>query len=359
MPSLSLPHGQLTFPAFLPDATQAVVRALDAVDIENSGIQALVMNAYHLMQKPGSSTVSALAGLHEFSGWRGPILTDSGGFQAYSVIRENPRLGSLTDNGIQFRHEAGGRKYQMTPEKTIQLQMSYGADILVCLDDVTHVDDDPATQRVAVERTVTWAKRCRSEFDRLADEKGLGGDQRPKLFGVVQGGGSRELRQRCAEALLAIGFDGYGYGGWPLDENGDLLEDILGLVRELIPPEFPLHGLGVGHPEYITRAYQLGYQTFDSALPTRDARRGRLYAFQDAEGLGGDWFKTVYIQDDKFIKDPRPVSEHCDCLTCSRYSRAYLNHLFKLNDHLYFRLTTLHNLRFMSQLESRLRTAHG
>jgi queuine tRNA-ribosyltransferase len=358
MEILQLPHGAIRFPAFLPDATQAVVRALDAADVQAAGIQALVMNAYHLMQKPGSSTINALGGLHAFSGWAGPILTDSGGFQAYSVIRENPKLGSLTDNGIQFRHEAGGRKYQLTPEKTIQLQISYGADILVCLDDVTHVDDDHATQRRAVQRTAVWALRCRAEFDKLAEQKGLEGDMRPKLFGVVQGGGSAELRRECAEALLEIGFDGYGYGGWPLNQEGGLLEDMLAVTRELIPREFPLHGLGIGHPEYILRAYQLGYQTFDSALPTRDARRGRLYTFQHAEGLSGDWFKFLYVTDDKFIKDGAPISEHCDCLTCRTYSRGYLNHLFNISDHLFFRLATIHNLRFMAQLEARM-ARHG
>lgn len=352
--SINLPHGTINFPAFLPDGTQGVVRALDAADLESVGLQAVVMNAYHLMQKPGSSTVNALGGLHKMSGWRKPILTDSGGFQAYSIIRENPKLGSLTDNGIQFRVEKGGRKYQFTPEKSIQLQMSYGADILVCLDDVTHVDDDLSVQELAIKRTISWARRCRDEFDKLLDQKKWETDLRPKIFGVVQGGGSPELRKQCADALLEIGFDGYGYGGWPLNDKGGLLEDMLGLTRELIPSEFPMHALGVGHPEYIYKCYQLGYQTFDSALPTRDARRGRLYTFKQAHGIGGDWFKFLYITDDKFIKDSNPISEHCDCSVCQRYSRGYLHHLYKIKDHLFPRLATLHNLRFMTQLEARM-----
>ncbi|MBI3159548.1 MAG: queuine tRNA-ribosyltransferase family protein [Chloroflexi bacterium] len=352
---LTTPHGEIRFPAFLPDGTQGVVRAADAADLENVGVQALVMNTFHLMQKPGSSTLGALGGLHTFSGWRQPILTDSGGFQAYSVIRENPKLGSLTDNGIVFRREASGRKYQLTPEKTIQLQMGYGADILVTLDDVTHADDPPEVQEQAVRRTIAWARRCRAEFDRLVEHKGLEGIYRPRLFGVVQGGRDESLRRRCAEALLEVGFDGYGYGGWPLDEDGALLEDVLALLRALIPAEFPLHGLGIGHPEYIAAAWRLGYQTFDSALPTRDARRGRLYTYTAADGARGDWFKTLYIQDEKHVRAAGPLSEFCDCPACQRYSRGYLHHLFKIDDHLFPRLATLHNLRFMTLLEERLR----
>lgn len=357
--SLTLPHGTLHFPTFLPDGTQGVVRAVDAADLETVGVQALVMNTYHLMQKPGSSTIEALGGLHKMSGWSGPILTDSGGFQAYSIIRDNPKRGNLSDKGIQFKRESDGRKFQLTPEKTIQLQLNYGADIIITLDDCTHVDDDDSVQQQAVDRTVAWAARCRSEFDRLAGERGLEGTNKPKLFAVVQGGGSKELRRQCAEQLLVIGFDGYGYGGWPLDSDGNLLEDILGLTRELIPPEYPLHALGVGHPKNVLACFKLGYPMFDSALPTRDARRGRIYTFTDQTGLGGDWFDMLYINDEKHIKANLPLSEHCDCPTCTRYTRGYLHHLFKINDHTYFRLATLHNLRFMRLLEDRMREDHG
>lgn len=357
--SLSLVHGEIRYPAFLPDGTQGVVRALASEDVESTGVQGLVMNTFHLMQRPGSSTIQALGGLHKFSGWQGPIITDSGGFQAYSVIRENPKHGSLSDQGISIRQEQGGRKYQLTPEKTIQLQMSYRADVLVCLDDCTHVDDDPTIQETAVRRTVAWAKRCRAEFDKLVADKKLAEDQRPKLFGVVQGGGSKALRQQCAEQLLEIGFDGYGFGGWPLDSDGKLLTDIVGYTRELIPAEFPMHALGVGHPKNILACDSLGYQLFDSALPTRDARRGRLYTFREESGLQGDWFKFLYINDKKYIKDSLPISPFCACLACRKYSRGYLHHLFKLNDHLFYRLVTLHNLNFMTQLEDRLRRKNG
>src|SRR5690349_14550849 len=190
--TLALIHGQLALPAFLPDATLGVVRGMDAADLRAAGVRALVMNVFHLMQKPGSSTISALGGLHQMSGWDAPIMTDSGGFQAYSLIRQNPRAGSLSDQGIRFQPEGADRPFQLTPEKSIQLQMAYGADILVCLDDCTHVDAAPAEQQVSVARTIKWARRCKDEFERLLGQHRSGSPNaalpaRPLLFAVVQG----------------------------------------------------------------------------------------------------------------------------------------------------------------------------
>lgn len=355
---LTLPHGSLALPTFLPDATLGVVRAVDSVDLVNCGLQAVVMNIFHLMQHPGSSTVQALGGLHAMTGWQGPILTDSGGFQAYSLIRQNAKYGKLTNDGIVFQPEGGGRKFQLTPEKCIQLQVSYGADIVMCLDDCTHVDDPAETQRESVRRTIAWGKRCRKEFDRLLKEKKLAPDQRPLLYGVIQGGGSPELRRECAEELLAIGFDGYGYGGWPLDADGALLADMLAYTRNLVPMHFPMHALGVGHPASIVACTAMGYGTFDSALPTRDARRGRLYTFtsDNAQPVShhNDWLRFLYLTDDKYIKAREPISAHCDCLTCQHYSRGYLHHLYSANEAAFMRLATIHNLRFMVQLMARL-----
>jgi queuine tRNA-ribosyltransferase len=350
-------------PAFLPDATMGYVRAVDSSDLERCGIQALVMNVFHLMQRPGSTTVQALGGLHQMSGWSQPILTDSGGFQAYSLIRQNPKYGHLSDRGIVFRPEGSKRKINLTPEKSIQLQLGYGTDIAVCLDDCTHVDAPLDVQRESVRRTVAWAKRCKDEYRRLVEEKGLAERERPLIFAVIQGGGSLDLRQACTEELLAIGFDGFGYGGWPLDSEGNLLTEIFAFLRELVPGQFPMHALGVGHPVYIATCTALGYDTFDSALPTRDARHGRLYTFAEeaytSDGsLNGDWFRFVYINDEKHIKANAPISPHCDCLACIRYTRGYLHHLYKTGDSLYLRLATVHNLRFMARLMDRLRRTH-
>ena len=359
MDELKTLHGNLKFPIFLPDATRAVVRTIDSQDLENVGIEALVMNAYHLMQNPGSSTIKALGGLHRMAGWDHPILTDSGGFQIYSLIHENAKYGTITDNGAIFRPD-GEKKINLTPEKSIQLQFSYGADVMVTLDDCTHVEDTHAAQLQSVERTVRWAQRCRAEFDHQCDNRGFADDERPLLFAVVQGGGDENLRRQCAEALLAIGFDGYGYGGWPLDGENNLLEDMLAVSREMIPDEFPMHALGVGHPPNIVRCAELGYQIFDSAMPTRDARNGRLYTFRvnDPESIKGEsksWFRYVYLNDKKHIKNAMPISEHCTCPVCRNYSLGYIHHLFKIGDDLYKRFATIHNLAFMAQLQAAIR----
>lgn len=358
--TLHLPHGPLALPTFLPDATLGVVRAVDSVDLRTCGIAAVVMNTFHLMQNPGSSTVAALGGLHQMCGWPHPIITDSGGFQAYSLIRQNTKYGKLTDEGIVFKPDGAERKFTLTPEKCVQLQVSYGADVVLCLDDCTHVDDPAETQQESVRRTIAWAKRCKAEFVRLVQQKKLSEAERPLLFGVIQGGGSRELRRQCAEALLAIGFDGFGYGGWPLDREGDLVREMVAYTRELIPAQFPMHALGIGHPVNITACVELGYGLFDSALPTRDARRGRLYRFTSLAkptSVDSEWFRFLYITDDKQIKASEPISDLCDCLTCQHYSRGYLHHLFRSNEASFQRLATIHNLRFMVQLMVRLGAA--
>jgi queuine tRNA-ribosyltransferase len=358
--SLALNHGPLALPAFLPDGTLGAVRSVDSRDLHEAGVEAVVMNVFHLMQRPGSSTIQALGGLHNMAAWDRPIVTDSGGFQAYSLIRQNPKAGRIADSGISFQPEGAERKFQLTPEKSVQLQLSYGADVVITLDDCTHVDDAPAEQERSVERTVRWARRCREEFDRQVAQRRMG-EARPLLFGVIQGGGDKELRRQCAEAMLAIGFDGFGYGGWPLDAQGRLLRDILAHTRALIPAHLPMHALGVGHPESVAECARMGYQIFDSALPTRDARSGRLYSFRadpspPAFRLAGDWFDVVYVVDKKHIKATGPVSPGCDCRTCQSYSLGYLHHLHKVGETLYLRLATIHNLRFMTRLMELLRT---
>lgn len=382
--TLYLPHGTFTLPAFLPDATRGVVRAVDSADLEAVGVQGLVMSAFHLMQHPGSTTVKALGGLHRMTGWPRPIVTDSGGFQAYSLIRQNPKFGSLTDRGIVFRPD-GKSKVLFTPEKSVQLQMSYGADVVICLDDCTHPEDTDENQRESVRRTIAWARRCKSEFVRLATAREPGSkatrEQRigraeelasmplrpfapPLLFGVIQGGSSRELRKQCADALLAEGgFDGFGYGGWPLSSAGELVRDMVAYTRELVPRTLPMHALGIGHPNSIVECVGMGYSIFDSALPTRDARRGRLMRWAQPpdnwaprRDSSDKWWSYLYVEDDKHIKRGEPISEYCDCPTCQRYSRGYLHHLFKVKDVAYLRLATLHNLRFMMQLMQKLRT---
>ena len=360
---LSLRDKTLQLPAFLPDATSGYVRAVDSQDLLAVSIQALVMNTFHLMQRPGSSTIQAFGGLHRFAGWPGVIITDSGGFQAYSLIHQSDRFGSISDRGITFRPEGSSRKFLLSPEKSIQLQISYGSDVVICLDDCTHVDAPRAEQESAVARTLDWARRCKQEYLHQVSQRQLDKEESPMIFGVIQGGGYPDLRRQCADGLLEIGFDGFGYGGWPLDAHNNLLIEMIALTRDLVPGEFPMHALGIGHPLNLKKTHQLGYDIFDCALPTRDARHGRLmrYTLPPDEPLleDEDWVEYVYIQDKKHIKDSRPVSEFCDCPVCSRYSLGYLHHLFKTGDWLYHRLATLHNLRFMTQLTGRLRGTRG
>ncbi|MEM7028270.1 MAG: tRNA guanosine(34) transglycosylase Tgt [Chloroflexota bacterium] len=361
---LNLNHGRLELPVFLPDATLGVVRGVDGLDLKQVGLQALMMNVFHLMQKPGSSTIQALGGLHRMACWDGPIFTDSGGFQAYSLIRQNKKFGKLSDRGISFQPEGAGRKFQLTPEKSIQRQLAYGADVVYCLDDCTHVDDALEEQEKSVKRTIEWAKRCRDEFERQGQQKQWDTEKRPRLFAIVQGGGETELREQCATALLEMGFDGYGYGGWPLDSENQLLADMLSYTRSLIPKQYAMHALGVGHPQHIVTCFQLGYQIYDSAMPTRDARHARLFCFaqnpQDpAFSLAGDWFRYLYLQDRKHVKTNQPISDWCDCHTCNHYTIGYLHHLFKSKDTLFYRLATIHNLFFMMQLMTVLKRMTG
>ncbi len=352
-------HGTLKFPVYLPDGTRGVVRAVDSVDVANAGIEAMVVNTLHLSSKPGMTTLASMGGIHNFMGWDKPIISDSGGFQVFSMIVDS-KLGSISPKGFSYSHTKGGKKKNLTPEKCIQLQFRIGADIIYCLDYCTHPEMDRATQLTSVDYTLKWAKKCKQEYDRQIKQR-KSDRPRPLLFAVVQGGNDKDLRKRCAEELLEMGFDGFGFGGWPIQEDGTLT-DMVAYVSELIPDSYPKHALGIGKPENLVAAFKAGYGIFDCVIPTRDARHKRLYTFkEDIKGmnmLNGDFYDYLYIHDDIHIKDSRPIDPLCDCLTNNHYSRSYLNHLFNINDHLAYRLATIHNLRFYSKLIEYLRE-HG
>jgi len=311
------------------------------------------------VQRPGASTIKACGDLHSLFGWPQPIITDSGGFQAYSLIHQNPVLGTISDQGLLFKGESSSKPVRLSPEKVIQQQLAFGADIVICLDECTHADAPLIEQRAAVRRTIAWAKRCKREFERLLDERRTQ-DLRPQLYAVIQGGAEPDLRRECATELLTLGFDGYGLGGWPLDGQGHLLSEIIAYVRDLVPAQFPLHALGVGHPQHILDCAQMGYTLFDSAMPTRDARHGRLLIWQAEEEIPlvrqTRWYSHLYIHDDIHRRDRRPLADGCACPCCNRYSRAYLHHLFKIGDGLYDRFATLHNIYFINRLMERIRS---
>ena len=358
MLSLHANGHNLQLPVFFPDATYGFVRSLTSEDLLSIGIQGVEMNSFHLMQKPGSTVISALGGLHKMSAWPGVIMTDSGGFQAYSLIRQDPKFGKLQGDGILFYPEGSERKLQLTPAKSIQLQLGYGSDLLVCLDDCTDVNASRAEQEASVDRTIVWAKTSRRTYDTLLKGRKLQDSERPLLFAVIQGGAELDLRKRCADALMELGFDGFGFGGWPLDKEGRLITEILAYTRSLIPREFPIHALGIGHPVSIAACFKMGYEMFDSAMPTRDARHGRLYARTSANATPSEdpaWFEFKYVNSEINVRAAGPVFDGCDCPLCSTYSLGYLYHLYKMQDPSYFRLATLHNLRFMTQLMDSLR----
>jgi queuine tRNA-ribosyltransferase len=353
---LTTAHGRLQLPVYFPDATRAVVRTVDSRDLETCGVRGLVVNVFHLSSRPGVGLIKRGGGVHEFMGWRRPVASDSGGFQLMSMIRENSRYGTVSKRGIHFVDwDAGRKKVLFTPERSIRLQFDLGADLVICLDDCPSPEAPGEEVEAAVERTIQWAGRCRQEFDRLLQVRGGEEGERPLLFGVVQGGYDRALRRRCAEALLSLGFDGFGFGGWPLTPAGDLAEEMLGYTAELLPDALPRFALGVGSPEHIVRCYRLGWRIFDCVLPTRDARHGRLYVWNAedvaAVDLGSsDFYHFVYVRDEKHKRAYGPLSAACDCPCCRNYSLAYLHHLFDVDDPLGLRLATMHNLRFYTQL---------
>jgi queuine tRNA-ribosyltransferase len=353
MTELCTRHGSAQLPAFFPDATRAVVRTVDAEDLCRCGVQGLVVNAFHVASKPGAGLVKSQGGVHAFMGWSGPILADSGGFQVMSMIRENARFGTISDSGINYRNPDSGRRLKLTPEKCVQIQFDLGADVLMCLDDCPRPDASADEVTASVRRTVAWARRCKDEFERQVDVRRLEDHERPLLYGIIQGGFDPAMRRRCAEQLWPMGFDGYGFGGWPLDAEGHLAEETLACTADLMPEDQVQYALGVGSPQNIIRCWQMGYRLFDCVLPTRDARHRRLYC--EAPEQGAYAYSYLYLQDDSHKRDGRPVSAQCDCPCCTHYTRSYLHHLFAIGDVLAQRLATLHNLRFYTRLMERLR----
>ncbi len=366
--SLPTPHGELRLPAFLPDATRGAVRAVDMCDVRNAGIDALMVNTLHLSSQPGTSVVKEAGGIHRFSGWDGPVASDSGGFQVLSLAAGGPKGVSVSKRGLSYKPEGQTKRRQLTPEKCIQYQVQLGADILFCLDHCPPASTDAATHRESVDHTVAWAEQCKTAFEERYPKSDFRSpisdrhsgsripDLRPLLFAVIQGGEDRALRAECAERLQEIGFDGYGFGGWPVADDGGLVDSV-GQVADLLPDDLPLHGLGIGKPENVVAAWRLGYQTFDCTLPTRDARQGRLYA-STSDSFDGD-YDYVHIEKERFSRDHRPIDDGCDCTTCLRYTRAYLHHLFSVGEPVGARLATVHNLRFYSRLMGLLNAESG
>lgn len=350
--TLHTPHGDIELPAFLPDATRAVVKAVDSNDLRTCGIKAVMVNVFHLLSQPGIRVIKSSGGIHRFMNWGSVAASDSGGFQIFSLLNADPSRGTVTSKGFVWQVKKPGKKVNLTPEKSIQQQWQLGTDLIVCLDHCTHSDAPPDLQRKALENTIRWAKACKKEHEARIESSGRRPEECPKLFAVVQGGNFLDLRRECAERLIEIGFDGYAFGGWPFDSDGNLIEAFEFTAR-LLPEGRPRFALGVCGPEHVAAGIRMGYEVFDGALPTRDARRMRLYSYRSSprQALTSlDFYDRLYLQDEIYVADRRPIDETCPCLLCTSYSRAYLHHLFQIEDPLAWRLATIHNLTFYARL---------
>ena len=353
---------QVSFPIYLPDATLGVVRGLQATDLKIVGVEALVVNTYHLMIRPGAAILRDFGGIKKYMNWDGLIVSDSGGFQLLSMIYRNKLLGKINQSGVVFSQNSNpqGEKLVFTPEKSIQVQFAIGADIMVCLDDCPPVNISSEENDLTVERTIEWAKRSKEEYLRRLESEKRDDFNRPLLIAVIQGGFDRRARERCAKELTKIGFDGFGLGGWLIDKNGEMDLEMIKFITGLMPEESIKFGLGVGDPWSIVECFKMGYHIFDCVLPTRDARHGRLYVFSEDPGKADilnkkEIHQYLYIDRGKHASENKPISEFCDCPTCQNYSRAYLYHLFKINESLAWRLATIHNLRTYTKLIELLR----
>lgn len=361
MRSIQIKKHTITLPTYLPDATLAVVRNLMADQVQATGITGAVVNTYHLRTQPGLETLRTFGGVHQFMHWSGFITSDSGGFQLFSLIAKNPQLGKVIDEGVVLYTDSKRQhKTLFTPENSIAAQFTINSDIMICLDDFTPPDADEKRIIQSVERTIEWARRSKEEFLRQLISHGYTGwedPNRPKLFAPIQGHAHKQWRAHCAQELLAIGFDGYGLGGWPFNSTG-FDYDFCAYNASLTPDEFPRFALGVGTPENIIRLRQMGYDFFDCVLPTRDARHHRLYVLKTAAltavwpQLAKDpaaipqssWLEYAYLNRTAFAQQQQPLDQECPCKLCQHYSPAYLHHLFKAQDALAFQLATLHNL---------------
>ena len=330
---LETPHGVVRTPAFMPCATQATVKTLTPVHLEEAGVQMLLCNAFHLELRPGAEHVEKMGGLHRFMSWPRPVLTDSGGFQVFSMAR----LRTVSEGGVLFRSHLDGREVFLTPERCMEIQERLGADIAMTLDECPPFPTEKALARVAMKRTVGWATRCLSAHHR--------DDQ--TLFGIVQGCTYPDLRAECADRLVALDFPGYGIGGLSVGEGPELMQEMIACTVERLPVDKPHYLLGAGRPEDILAAVCLGVDLFDCVIPTRCGRNGLAFTSHG----------RVKIRNVASRGDDRPLDDACDCLTCRRFSRAYLRHLLVAGEVLGLTLMSLHNVRHYMRLMQDIRDA--
>jgi queuine tRNA-ribosyltransferase len=325
-------HGSFNTPAFMPVGTYGAVKGMTPELIKETGSEIILSNTYHLMERPGVQVIKEMGGLHEFIGWHGPILTDSGGYQVFSLAKKR----KITEEGVEFNSVLNGDRINLTPEFCIELQHAYGVDIAMILDECTPYPVDKKTAQQSMQLSLRWAERCKNVFSAEG-----------ALFGIIQGGIYTELRHESLEKLSELDFHGYAIGGLSVGETKEEMQSIVDFTTPKMPRDKPRYLMGVGTPLDIINAVEMGIDMFDCVIPTRHARNGYLYT---SEG-------EIKIRNSVHKNSQEPLDKDCKCYTCSNFSRAYLHHLDKTNEILGATLNTLHNLTFYQNLMKDLREA--
>lgn len=331
---LHTPHGTIETPVFMPVGTQATVKTLNPEEVWGVGARIMLSNTYHLYLRPGHDLVAEAGGLHRFMNWPGAILTDSGGFQVFSLSD----LRKISEEGVAFRSHIDGSPHFLSPERAIEIENALGADIIMAFDECTPWPCEHDYAKNSLERTTRWAKRCKDAHARPHDQA---------LFGIVQGSTFADLRRQSAQEIVALDFPGYAIGGLSVGEPKELMNEMLEVTVPLLPADKPRYLMGVGSPEDLVEGVWRGVDMFDCVLPTRIARHGTVFV---PDG-------KMTVRNAEFARDFRPIQEGCDCYACRNYTRAYIRHLLKADEMLGLRLCSIHNLRFLVRLMEEIRVA--
>ena len=326
-------HGTIETPVFMPVGTLGSVKSLSPEELLESRTQIILGNTYHLYLRPGCEVISQFSGLHEFMNWNKPILTDSGGFQVFSLAK----LSKISDEGVIFQSHIDGSRHMLTPENIVEIQICLGSDIIMCLDECIKYPSNREETKDAMELTTRWAKRCKKTW----------GNGNNGLFGIVQGGMFKDLRKISADALVDVGFSGYAIGGLSVGEPKDLMFEIADFTLDILPDSKPKYVMGTGTPEDLVELVNIGADMFDCVLPTRNARNGQMFTK----------YGTVNICNSRYKLDKEPIDPGCTCYTCQNYSRAYLRHLYIAKELLAYRLNTIHNIHYYISLMESMRNA--
>jgi queuine tRNA-ribosyltransferase len=342
---LKTAHGEIRTPFFMTIGTVGAIKGLLPEEVRELGGQVILSNTYHLHLRPGEDIVAKAGGLHKFMNWDGPILTDSGGFQVFSLSG----IRKLTEAGVEFQSHLNGEKIFLSPEKAMEIQHKLGSDIIMCLDECPGAEQDRKYVTKSLELTTRWAKRCKERHSTLSSSQSSPHSHplSPLLFGIVQGGVHPDLRERSAKELIEIGFDGYALGGLAVGEPNEVMYEVIGETIPHLPEDKPRYLMGVGTPRDILEAVERGVDMFDCVMPTRNARHGHLFTSKG----------TVRIKREEFKEDFSPLDPNCDCYTCKNFTKAYLRHLFIAGEILSLRLNTLHNVAFYLNMMKQARQA--